>query len=147
MDDIFKIIELAIAPVFLLTGISGLLNVMSGRLGRVVDRARVVEQSVSNLEENQQLVAERELKVLWRRVGLSNWSIGLCTFAGLLTCILVVGLFSASFFPFSISAAIKLLFVASLVFLIAALSTFLLEIRLATKTLRAGHESRIYPSH
>lgn len=144
MSDLYQIIELSIAPVFLLTGIAGLLNVLSGRLSRVVDRARNVEMSLAQLDESQRQIAEIELRVLWRRVSLSNWSIGLCTFSGLLVCILVVCLFSTRFLPYALEFAVEALFVSTVLFLIASLCTFMLEIRLATKTLRAGHESRAH---
>ena len=142
MNDLFQIIELSIAPVFLLTGIGGILNVMSGRLGRVVDRARVVEDALPKMNADQSKLAQSELKVLWRRIGLSNWSIWLCTFSGLLVCVLVMSLFGASLTPFPLEMVVESLFVAALLMLIASLSTFLLEIRLATKTLRSGKESR-----
>lgn len=147
MTDLYQIIELSIAPVFLLTGIGGLLNVMSGRLARVVDRARLVEIARCELEAAQQKIADKELAVLWRRIGLSNWSIGLCTFSGLLVCVLVVCLFSANLAPEPFDLVVEALFITSLLFLIASLTTFMLEIRLATKNLRAGKESRIVGSY
>lgn len=143
MNNLDQIIQLSVAPVFLLAGIGALLNVMSSRLARVVDRARLVEQNIINLEGQQQVVAETELIALWQRIGLSNWSIGLCTFAGLLVCLLVVCLFTSSALSFSLDPLVAGLFVLSLLFLIASLTTFLLEIRLATKTLRSGKESRV----
>lgn len=78
------IIQIAVAPVFLLAGIAGFLNFMSGRLGRIVDRARVVERRVSTLTDEARLsLASRELRTLWRRVKVINWSIGLCTASAL----------------------------------------------------------------
>ena len=142
MADLYQVIELSIAPVFLLAGVGGFLNVMSSRLGRVVDRARLVEQTISVLDDSQRDIAEVELRALWRRISLSNLSIGLCTFAGLLVCFLVVCLFIAPFLPNGLDNIIKFIFVLSFLFLIASLTTFLLEIRLATKTLRSGKESR-----
>jgi len=66
--DLALIIQLSVAPVFLLAGIAGFLNVMSGRLGRIVDRARVVEQREARLHDaSQQAAYHRELVVLWRR--------------------------------------------------------------------------------
>lgn len=147
MNDLFQIIELSIAPVFMLAGIGGLLNVMSGRLSRVVDRARAVEDAIEDehFNDSQLAIANAEIEILWNRIVLSNWSIGLCTFSALLVCVLVVGMFSASFLTFHLETVIKFLFIASLMFLIVSLTTFLLEIRLATKSLRAGKISR-YPN-
>jgi hypothetical protein len=144
MNDLFQIIELSVAPVFMLAGIGGLLNVMSGRLGRVVDRARTVEDAIAReqFDDVQLARANAEIDILWNRIVLSNWSIGLCTFSALLVCLLVVGMFSANLLPYHFEAGIKFLFIASLLVLIVSLTTFLLEIRLATKSLRAGKEYR-----
>jgi hypothetical protein len=77
-------IELAITPVFLLVGISGLLNVMSTRLARVVDRARYVQQSFSNLHEQARALACTEITHLGRVRRLASWAINFCTAGALL---------------------------------------------------------------
>jgi len=131
--DLASTIGLAVAPVFLLTAIAGFLNVLSGRLGRVVDRARVVEK---RLEEND----EAELKVLWKRVRLIHWSIGLCTISGLLICLLTVALFLGGFWAIHIGGLIIGLFVLGLIILILALLLFLLEVRVAIRNLRLSRD-------
>lgn len=139
--DIAIIIELAVAPVFLLAGIAGFLNVMSGRLGRIIDRARVVERRVRKLTATQEsALANKELKVLWRRVAITNWSIGLCTAAALLVCTLIASLFIGGHWKLELDSFVVFFFVVALIFLIAALLLFLKEIQLATKTLRGGSE-------
>lgn len=131
--DIAGTIGLAVAPVFLLTGIAGFLNVLSGRLGRVVDRARVVEK---RLEKND----DAELKILWKRVRLIHWSIGLCTVSGLLICVLTVSLFLGGFWAVHIGGLIVGLFVLGLLILIIALLLFLMEVRLAISNLRLSRD-------
>ena len=80
-----SIIQIAVAPVFLLAGIAGFLNVMSGRLGRIVDRARVLERRVNSVSDDTRLaIVSRELRTLWRRVKIINWSIGMCTASALM---------------------------------------------------------------
>jgi len=139
--DLAIIIELAVAPVFLLAGVAGFLNVMSGRLGRIVDRARVVEVRESRLSDPKlRAVAHRELVVLWRRVNIINWSIGFCTASGLLVCTLIVSLFIGGFWGLNIGALIVGFFVLALVLLIIALTYFLKEVQLAIRTLRIGKE-------
>lgn len=92
--DLAQIIQLSVAPVFLLAGIAGFLNVMSGRLGRIVDRARVVGLRELRLSDpEQKTICQMELRILWRRAKITNWSIGLCTAAALLVCTLIVSLF------------------------------------------------------
>lgn len=135
------VIQLAVAPVFLLAGIAGFLNVMSGRLGRIVDRARIVERRVVTVSEEPQLSMTRmELRTLWRRVKLINWSIGMCTAAGLLVCSVIVGLFVGSFWGLHIAGSVVVLFVLALLVLIVALVLFLKEVQLATRVLRPGRE-------
>jgi len=139
--DLAIIIELSVAPVFLLAGVAGFLNVMSGRLGRIVDRARVVEVRESGLRDPKlRAIAHRELVVLWRRVNIINWSIGFCTASGLLVCTLIVSLFIGGFWGLNIGALIVVFFVLALVLLIIALTYFLKEVQLAIRTLRIGKE-------
>jgi hypothetical protein len=139
--DLAMIIQLSVAPVFLLAGIAGFLNVMSGRLGRIVDRARVVEVRESRLNDpTLRATAHRELVVLWRRVNIINWSIGFCTASGLLVCTLIVSLFVGGFWQLNIGGLIVGFFVLALMLLIVSLMYFLKEVQLAIRTLRIGRE-------
>ncbi len=143
-NELAQIISLAVAPVFLLAGIAGFLNVMSGRLGRIIDRARIVGSMGSRLNNpDQQDIARRELRILWRRVSVTHQSIALCTCSALLVCTVIVGLFAEGFWALDISALIVGLFVMALVLLIVSLLLFLTEIQLATRTLRMGRETAI----
>ena len=139
--DLAVIIELSVAPVFLLAGVAGFLNVMSGRLGRIVDRARVVEVRESRLTDPKLCaIAHGELVVLWRRVNIINWSIGFCTASGLSVCTLIVSLFVGGFWRLNIGGLIVGFFVLALVLLIVSLMYFLKEVQLATRTLRIDRE-------
>ncbi|WP_461517560.1 DUF2721 domain-containing protein [Porticoccus sp.] len=139
--DLALIIQLAVAPVFLLAGIAGFLNVMSGRLGRIVDRARVIGLRELRLSDpEQKSICQLELRILWRRAKITNWSIGLCTVAALLVCTLIVSLFVGGFWKLHIGVLIIGFFVLALLLLIAALMLFLKEVQLATRTLRIAQE-------
>lgn len=141
INTLAHVIELAVAPVFLLAGIAGFLNVMSGRLGRIVDRARVMERRVTTLKQPQKLnTAKYELVILWRRAKLINWSIGLCTASGLMVCSVVVGLFIGDFWDLDFSKVVVGLFVFALLLLITALVMFLKEVQLAMRILKMGRE-------
>ena len=141
ISDLSRLIQLAVAPVFLLAGIAGFLNVMSGRLGRIVDRSRVVElRSLSLKDEAKRERAQVELRVLRKRIRLNNWSIGFCTLSGLLVCMLVVTLFAGSYWGINVSGEIVVFFVAAMVALIVALVLFIQETLLATRTLRDASE-------
>jgi Protein of unknown function (DUF2721) len=124
-------IELAITPVFLLVGITGLLNVMSTRLARVVDRARYVQQSFSNLHEQARALACTEITHLGRMRRLASWAINFCTAGALLVCLIVVPLFVDDLFVTDLRVLAGALFVCALAALIGGLTCFLRELYLA----------------
>jgi hypothetical protein len=94
-----RAIQLALAPVFLLTGIAGLLNVMTARLGRIIDRGRhLTEASQENLALPPQERANK-LRSLARRRHLAGVAITACTLAALLTCLVIVLLFAVPVEP------------------------------------------------
>jgi hypothetical protein len=131
------IIQLAVAPVFLLAGVAGFLNVMSGRLARIVDRSRVVERRSLLLKDPALLErTESELADLQRRIRLNGWSMGFCAFSGLVVCLLVVTLFAGSYWDVNVGGGIVFLFVLAMMSLIVALVLFIEETLLATRTLR-----------
>ncbi len=141
VTDLAQTIQIVVAPIFMLTGIAGFLNVMSGRLGRIVDRARIIERRVHTIKNPKFLEqSENELKNLWRRIKLINRSIGLCTASALFVCTVVVFLFLGDFWLFNLSEVIVTLFIVALFLLIFALLTFLKEVQLATRTLQIGKE-------
>jgi hypothetical protein len=139
VNDLAQTIQIVVAPIFMLTGIAGFLNVMSGRLGRIVDRARIIERRVHTIKNPDFLEqSENELKNLWRRIKLINRSIGLCTASALFVCAVVVFLFLGDFWRFNLSEVIVALFIIALFLLIFALLTFLKEVQLATRNLQIG---------
>ena len=141
VNDLAQVIQIVVAPIFMLTGIAGFLNVMSGRLGRIVDRARIMERRVFTIKNPDLLEkSENELKNLWRRIKLINRSIGLCVASALFVCSVVVLLFLGDLWSFDLSHIIVTLFVIALVLFIFALLTFLKEVQLATRTLQMGKE-------
>lgn len=129
-------IQLAIAPVFLLTGIAALLGVMATRLARVIDRARLIEHTWNQMDEPTRSAAREEIVDLERRRKLASWSINFCTGAALLVCIVIVALFVEEFFSTNLRWLAGGLFVSAMFALIGGLTSFLREVYLATHTLR-----------
>lgn len=127
-------IQLAIAPVFLLTGIAGLLNVMAARLARVIDRARFLEQGWHAMDARARTIARVEVGNLERRRRVCSWSINFSTVAALLICIVIVALFVEEFFQRDLKWLAGALFVVAMVALICGLTCFLREVYLATHT-------------
>jgi hypothetical protein len=134
---IAHVIQLAVAPVFLLSGIGAMLTVMTNRLGRVIDRARLLESQFDASGANAAAV-HSELATLSRRAKLANRSITLCTITALLVCAVIAALFLGAFLSFDASVPVALLFVAAMLAFFAGLLSFLREIFLATASLRIG---------
>jgi Protein of unknown function (DUF2721) len=139
VSGIAHIIQLAIAPVFLLSGTGALLAVLTNRLGRIIDRGRALEELLGAVEpprERAEMVVE--LNALVRRARLINLAISLCTASALLVCLVIVALFVGDFVTVPISGWVAALFIAAMLLLIVALVSFLREVRIATMTLRFG---------
>lgn len=140
-SDIAHIVQLAVAPVFLLAGIGSIINVLTSRLGRVVDRARVLENVLDSGAEEEAIRRMRsELVSLDRRMMLAQRAILLCTLAALFICMVVATLFLSTLAALDFNAVISLMFVAAMVCVIGGLVLFLMEISVATKTLRVRTE-------
>jgi len=135
---IAHVIQLSVAPVFLLSGIGAMLAVMTNRLARVIDRARVLEREVATTTPAEAAAIARQLATLSRRAKLVSWSITLCTITALLVCAVIATLFMGAFLRFDASVPVALLFVAAMVAFFLGLLSFLREIFLATATLRIG---------
>jgi hypothetical protein len=135
--EMAHVIQLSVAPVFLLSGIGALLSVLSTRVGRIVDRSRQIEAKHVSDSADPTPEAERELDLLSRRACMANWAISLCTTCALLICTLIVMLFVGAFLKLDVSSVIALLFVAAIAVLILGLLCFLREIHLGIAGLRA----------
>jgi len=135
--SIAHVIQLAVAPVFLLTGVAGMLSVLTNRLSRVIDRARLLEGRLQE-ERAKQSDLRRELGLLSRRARLINRAISLCTLCALLVCAVIVVLFLGAFLGIEVARPVAVLFIAAMLGLFAGLLSFLKEIYLATRGLRIG---------
>ena len=133
-----QVIQFAIAPVFLLTGVGALLGVMANRLARIIDRARYVEGRWSEMSTAERKDARFELKSLARRARLSSWAINFCTFAVLLVCMLIATLFFDAFMQWKLRWLVGVLFIATMFALIAGMMCFLREVYVATHTMSIG---------
>ncbi|HXF46643.1 MAG TPA: DUF2721 domain-containing protein [Burkholderiaceae bacterium] len=138
LDLIAHVIQLSIAPVFLLTGIAGLLGVMTNRLGRVIDRARALEPQAGSATDGSPV--QRELKVLARRARLISRAITFGVLSALLVCAVIVGLFVTAYYAWTpdLTRVVAFIFGCALLALIAGLLLFLREVYVATATLRIG---------
>jgi hypothetical protein len=136
VSAVVHVIQLSLSPIFLLLGIGTMLGVFTTRLGRIVDRARKL-QELSASERSTPAVI-RESKVLtWQGRTISR-AITSLTIAALLVSIVVAILFTAAFFELDASSLVAVLFVVTMGFVFAGLVLFLREVLLGTSTLRLG---------
>jgi len=136
--SIADVIRLAVAPVFLLSGIAALLNVLTNRLARIVDRGRHLEVEFPSAAPGRMQMLRESLGRLALRARLVSWGISLCTGSAILISIVVVVLFIDSLTGVNFSAIIALLFIVAMAALTLGLICFLREISLATRHLRIG---------
>lgn len=142
MDALFQIssisgvIQLAVAPVFLLAGISGALMVMSTRLGRIIDRGRFLKEKKLGAEGEELKSIRAELNRLDTRALYINWAITLATACALLICLVIVFLFLGAVLEFNMGTFIAILFVVAMLCLSTAFILFLKEITMSTMAFR-----------
>ncbi len=138
MIDIAHLIQSSVAPVFLLSGVAATLGVLTNRLSRIVDRARVLEQQPLATQGPAAAQLHGDLAVLARRANYINIAISLSTIAALLVALVVVTLFANAFLGSELAVLIALLFVGAMVCLSAAYVAFFVEVRIAVSALRIG---------
>jgi len=140
INNISQAIALALGPVFLLTGIAGMLNVMSGRLSRIIDRGRyLTEKRIDNSSIHQEDIAN-ELKTLERRRIFTSRAITSCTVSALLVCLVIVTLFLEAMFNVPLSWIIGYLFILAILALVVGLGFFLREVHQSSITVRLNRK-------
>jgi hypothetical protein len=140
VSTVADVVRIAVAPVFLLSGIGAFLNVCASRLSRIVDRSRQVEPQLlaSRGADHDRWVGE--LQVLDRRMSLVSWAIFLSVVSAVLICIDVALLFTASLIGSHFATAIALLFIASMLAIGAGFTIFLMETWVGSRAVRVRSE-------
>jgi hypothetical protein len=136
VPEVFTVIQLAVAPVFLLTAIGTIIAALNIRLGRAVDRRRHLESQLPAMAAEEQAWAREELEVIARRIRFVYYAITAAVISGLFVCLLIAGAFIGAFVRVSLSYTIGAMFVFAMLALIASLLLFLREIFLAVSTPR-----------
>jgi len=131
IPTVAHVIQQAVAPVFLLTGVGAILNVITSRLARIVDRSR----TLNNSNDQNRSAQKDEMAMLARRARWVHWAVSLCTMSALFICIVIAALFVGSETGMDPSRAVSLLFISAMLTLISGLLCFLREIFLATGNL------------
>jgi Ni/Fe-hydrogenase subunit HybB-like protein len=136
LQGITHTIQLAVAPVFLLTALGTTLSVLTTRLSRIVDRARRVEARLRDEESGARERSIQELGMIEGRVRLIHWAISAGTTAALLVCLLIAVAFLGYLFDARVGTAMAILFIAAMVAYVTALVCFLREVFIAIATMR-----------
>jgi hypothetical protein len=132
-------IQLAVAPVFLLTAVSGMIGSVAGRLARIIDRARVLDERLKGPVDSDFVTKARiELNRLKQRGHLANGAIGLLTLCSFLIGLTIIVLFLGETTAFQIDRLAIMTFLAGVICFMLALACFMAETLLATHTLRFG---------
>jgi hypothetical protein len=128
-------IQSAIAPVVLISGIGLLLLTLTGRLGRIVDRTRLLVRERVNSGPEQRQVIEAQLRVLARRAKLVRLALGLSAASIALIGVVVTVLFVSAFVSLPLAGLVVVLFVASSLSIVAAMLAFMRELQLSLTAL------------
>lgn len=139
-DGIAHAISLALAPSFLLTAIGAMLAMLTGRLGRIVDRARWIEQNFTPKDDPGHTYQVHQLRLIDQRIKYANRALVLCTISAVLICIVIAGLFLAALFSFALGPAMAIAFILAMLLLIVGLAHFLVEVRIAVEATRIQDE-------
>lgn len=134
LGNIGTIIQLSIAPAFLLVGIGTQLRVLNNRLVRIINRSRILERRWCDAETASHQKHWVELEFLYRRLDLIHRAFSLCTCSALLVCVVIVALFVDGAFAVGLANSIAILFIFTMLSLILSFVYFLREIFVSTKT-------------
>jgi hypothetical protein len=131
LAGVAHVIQLSVAPVFLLTAVVAMLNVLSTRLGRIVDRSRVLVDRAEGVAPVQRPPLDAELALLVRRRTLINLAITCSTLSALWVAAVMATAFLGFIVNWQVSGAVAVLFMLAMAFFVGALLLFLREVMVA----------------
>lgn len=145
VSTISTLIQLSVAPVFLLAGVAGLLNVFIGRLTRIIDKLERLDSFVNSQEKREKEYSEDKItkrrNFLVMRMENTNLAIFFCTATGLMVALVIFTIFFSELFSFDSSVVVSVLFILAMASLIIALILFLREIYFTTSYIRRKKEN------
>ena len=132
VNAVSQLIQLSVAPVFLLAAVGGILNVFTGRLSRIIDKVEKLDTEVDQSSDDLVVHQKERRDSLAKRMRNMNLAILFCTITGLLVASVIVIMFSSALLQFDESILIATLFIISMLSFILSLTLFLKEIFLTT---------------
>jgi len=136
LNELIPVLQIAVAPVILISGIGLLLLSQTNRFGRTVDRARLLSREMREAPEADRVRLARQVQILYRRTRLVQVSIILSALSVLFAALLIITLFVTALLKLQLAILISLLFICCLLSLIASLLIFMWDIRLSLKALK-----------
>ena len=136
VEGLARAIQLSVAPVFLLAGISGLLGVITNRLARIIDRGRELKAQTSDSSVAVTREARQELQLQKRRMALMLKAIEFATVTILLVALVVAIVFVSAVASLDLALLVVPLFVLAMACLMVAVLLFLREVQIATGQIR-----------
>lgn len=135
LTDLITTLQLSIGPVILISGVGLILLSMTNRLGRVIDRSRLLSRDLNGTLDTDRIRILAELRVLSSRANLARASIALAVLSVLLASLLIISLFLGALLKIGIAAFIVTLFILCMLSLVSSLILFLVDINLSLKAL------------
>jgi len=136
LHEIIPVLQVAIGPVILISGVGLLLLTMTNRLARTIDRARQLAGELQKpATQNRDHVLE-QITIIYRRARLLRLTIGLAAFSVLLAATLIVTLFLTALLRWENGLGVSLLFITCMTSLMLSLALFIFDIHLGLVALR-----------
>lgn len=132
--DIITVLQTAMAPAFLLVGVGAMLNIFTGRLARIIDRSRLLQEEFNQTVGEDHALVVNELRDLQLRIKTVNSAIYLSVMAAIVVCAMIGLLFALGISGQPVlSDVIAGAFVVAVILLSAALIQFLREVRIGIR--------------
>ena len=143
LEELATILQTSISPVVLISAVGLLLLSMTNRLGRTIDRARILSKEIKKVPPQEAGKLIVEIKILYRRSKILRSAISCASFSILCTSLMIVSLFAIYIYGFILHSIVVYLFVVSLVFLVASLVLFIKDLSVSLNALRLEIEEHI----
>ncbi len=136
LPELIPVLQVAIAPVILISGVGLLLLSLTNRFGRAVDRTRQIHHEMRAAPVADRLRLANQVEVIYRRARLIQFSIVMCALSALSAAMLILTLFFAALMRVELAVLISLFFICCLASLVVSLVTFIMDIRLSLRALK-----------
>ena len=141
VTQLIPVLQTAIGPVILISGIGLLLLTMTNRLGRAIDRARILVGTLPNTTDTRRDKIAAQLQILWRRARLIRLAIALASVSALAAAILIIVLFLTALWQIETSWIIVVVFIVCMLCLIGSLALFIHDINQSLAALKLELEA------